>query len=138
MPAKDLYHDAVRNALIKAGWIITHDPYTLTFGQREVFVDIGAERVIAAERGNEKIAVEIKSFRSPSEIRDLELAVGQYAFYRSLIVRFEPTRDLYLAVPNSIFTTTLTESIARPVLQDLAIRIFSFDPDLEEIVTWIP
>ena len=39
MPAKDIYHDAARNALLKDGWTITHDPYTLTFGQRNVFVD---------------------------------------------------------------------------------------------------
>jgi hypothetical protein len=26
MPAKDTYHDEVKNALIKAGWTITADP----------------------------------------------------------------------------------------------------------------
>jgi hypothetical protein len=26
MPAKDTYHNAVENALIKDGWTITHDP----------------------------------------------------------------------------------------------------------------
>jgi len=36
MPAKDIYHNNVKNALIKAGWLITHDPYILTFGQRDV------------------------------------------------------------------------------------------------------
>ena len=46
MPAKDVYHAAVRNALSKDGWTITHDPYTLTYGQRDVFVDLGAEEVI--------------------------------------------------------------------------------------------
>jgi hypothetical protein len=52
-------------------------PYTLTFGQKDVFVDLGAERVIAAEKENEKIAVEVKSFQSPSDIHGLELAIGQ-------------------------------------------------------------
>jgi len=42
MPAHDTYHASVRNALIKDGWTITHDPYTITFGQRDVFVDLGA------------------------------------------------------------------------------------------------
>ena len=55
MPARDVYHAAVRAALIKDGWTITHDPYTMTFGQRAVFVDLGAERVIAAEKGSEEI-----------------------------------------------------------------------------------
>src|SRR4051812_14072746 len=57
MSAKDLYHDIVKNALFKAGWTITHDPYTMTFGQKDVFVDLGAERMIGAEKGSEKIAV---------------------------------------------------------------------------------
>ena len=71
MSAKDLYHDQFRAALEKDGWTITHDPYTLTFGGRDVFVDVGAERLIAAEKGIEKIAAEIKTFRGTSDIRDL-------------------------------------------------------------------
>jgi hypothetical protein len=43
MPAPDIYHHVVKNALIKDGWTITHDPYTLTFGQRNVFVDLGQD-----------------------------------------------------------------------------------------------
>jgi len=82
MPAPDIYHHVVKNALIKDGWTITHDPYTLTFGQRNVFADLGAERLVAAERNHEKIAVEIKSFHGASDMRDLEMAFGQYVFYR--------------------------------------------------------
>jgi hypothetical protein len=78
MPAKDIYHAAVINALIKDGWTITHDPYTMPFGQKDVFVDLGAERLLAAEKGAERIAVEIKSFQGNSDIRDLENAIGQY------------------------------------------------------------
>jgi hypothetical protein len=136
MPARDAYHDTVRNALIKAGWTITHDPYTLTFGQKAVFVDLGAERVLAAEKANEKIAIEIKTFAGASDIRDLENAVGQYVFYRSLLARFEPERKLYLAVPESVFLSTLDEPIARPVLEDLHIALLAFDPQEEVIVTW--
>jgi hypothetical protein len=32
MPAKDIYHDAVKNALIKDGWTITADPYYIIYG----------------------------------------------------------------------------------------------------------
>jgi hypothetical protein len=77
MPAKDLYHDTVKRALIKDGWTITHDPYTLSFGQRNVFVDLGAEQMLAAEKDAEKIAVEVKSFQGDSDIRDFEVAIGQ-------------------------------------------------------------
>jgi len=29
MPRKDIYHDTVKRALIKDGWTITHDQFTL-------------------------------------------------------------------------------------------------------------
>jgi hypothetical protein len=72
MPRRDLYHEAVRNALTKDGWTITHDPLSARFGRQTIYVDFGAERVIAAERGSEKIAVEVKSFLGRSELDDLE------------------------------------------------------------------
>ena len=68
MPALDLYHSQVRNALIKDGWTITNDPLTLELEDRNLYVDFGAERLLEAERGTEKIAVEIKAFRNPSPI----------------------------------------------------------------------
>ncbi len=38
MPARDLYHDIVRTALVKDGWTITHDPLTLRWGRTDLFV----------------------------------------------------------------------------------------------------
>jgi len=136
MPAKDTYHDQFRNALIKDGWTITHDPLTLAFGGEDVFVDLGAQRIIAAEKGLTKIAVEIKSFVGISEIHEVEVAAGQFAFYRSLLKRIEPDRKLYLAVPTDIFATTLQRAIVRPVLTDLEIHLIAFDPDTEVISQW--
>ncbi len=42
MPAKDIYHDRLKNALIKDGWIITHDPLRLKWGVKDMYVDLGA------------------------------------------------------------------------------------------------
>jgi hypothetical protein len=80
--AKDLFHDAVRNALIKDGWQITDDPFFLKVGGVEFYIDLGAEKLIAAERNNEKIAVEIKSFINSSSLTDFHLAIGQFLNYR--------------------------------------------------------
>jgi len=80
MPAKDLFHDCVRHALIHDGWTITHDPLRLNWGGKDVYVDLGAERLMAAEKSGQRIAVEIKSFVGDSEVDDLEKAVGQYVF----------------------------------------------------------
>ena len=38
MPARDMYHTAVKNALIKDGWTITHDPLTLELGNSHLFI----------------------------------------------------------------------------------------------------
>src|SRR5258708_33705788 len=65
MSRLDLYHDAVRHALEKDGWTITHDPLTLSVGGRDIYVDLGAEKPIAAEKEGRRIAVEIKSFWAP-------------------------------------------------------------------------
>ena len=77
MAKLDKIHHAVKRALVKDGWTITADPFRLRYGGRKLFVDLGAERVLAAEKGTEKIAVEVKSFVGASEINDLENALGQ-------------------------------------------------------------
>ena len=47
MPARDYLHNIVKNALIKDGWIITHDPFTIVFGTRRVYaVDATNEEVL--------------------------------------------------------------------------------------------
>jgi hypothetical protein len=103
MPAKDIFHDCFKAALIKDGWDITNDPYNLKVGKKDLFIDLGAEKLLAADKGTEKIAVEIKSFVSPSEIRDLEVALGQYVLYQNVLKRIAPERTLYLAIRESSF-----------------------------------
>jgi hypothetical protein len=76
MPARDLYHDTVVEALKADGWTITHDPYHVAYGNRNLYIDLGAERAtIAAEKNDRKIVVEIKSFLSVSAVNDFEDAV---------------------------------------------------------------
>lgn len=77
--AKDIYHSTVKIALEKDGWTITDDPLTLAIGERSVYVDLGAEKLLTAEKEDRKIAVEIKSFLSRSPVKDLEVALGQRA-----------------------------------------------------------
>jgi hypothetical protein len=60
--AKDIFHPHVRRALEKDGWTVTHDPLLLPWGSAPVQVDLGAEKIIAVEKGQQKIAVEVKSF----------------------------------------------------------------------------
>ena len=76
MPARDKYHDAVKNALIKDSWTITADPYIIRYEDAELYADLAAERPIAAERQGQKIVVEIKSFIGKSLMSDFHNALG--------------------------------------------------------------
>lgn len=80
--ARDLFHQTVREALEADGWLITHDPLVLKAGGLRMEVDLAAEQVLAAERGLDHIAVEVKSFISKSKLNDFYEAKGQYDVYR--------------------------------------------------------
>ena len=92
VPAKDIYHDCVKNALIKDGWNITHDPFKLEIGKKDLYIDLGAAQLLAATKTEQKIAVEIKSFIGRSDVDDLEKALGQYVLYFDILEDFEPER----------------------------------------------
>jgi hypothetical protein len=139
MPARDIYHDNVKAALIKDGWTITHDPLTLPFGRRtNIYVDLGAQRLIAASKENQKIAVEIKSFVGKSEMDDLEDALGKYVLYLSLLEEKEPDRTLFLAVTREAFDGVFSEPSGHALIRKLNLRIIVFDDKKEEIIKWIP
>lgn len=78
MPSKDIFHDVVVNALKKEHWIITDDPLLIKYGGIDFYLDLGAEKIIAAEKEGQKIAVEIKSFAGSSPIYDFHTALGQF------------------------------------------------------------
>jgi XisH protein len=132
-----MHHNAVRNALIKEGWTITHDPLTLPFGVHNLYVDLGAERLLAAEREGDRIAVEVKSFAGPSEVADMEQALGQYLLYRSLLRRHEPGRNLVLAVPFDAFESILSTELGRAVREDYELVVLVFDAKREVIQQWL-
>jgi hypothetical protein len=136
MSARDAYHELVRQALINEGWRITHDPYRLSYGQTEVYADLGAELPIAAEREGEKIAVEIKTFIGKSEMHDLEVALGQFVLYRILLSAAEPDRTMFLAMPQAAFESLFENLQGRLLLEGAALRIITFDPDTGAIVQW--
>lgn len=137
MPARDIFHDCVKKALVKDGWTVTHDPFSLRISQKDLFIDLGAEKLLAAEKNNQRIAVEIKSFTSPSGMRDLETAVGQYIVYHNVLSVTEPQRLLYLAVRESTFVNLFQDDLGRLLLERQALKIMTFDPEQEEITQWI-
>jgi hypothetical protein len=137
MPAKDLFHDCVKVALIRDGWRISHDPYSLKIGKKDLFVDLGAEKLITAEKGSIKIAVEIKSFVSPSEIQDLENALGQYILYQNVLQKIEPDRVLYLAIREAVFHKLFEQEVGQILLENKILKLLTFNPETEVITKWI-
>ena len=136
VPAKDLYHDVVRRSLIKDGWTITHDPLVLKWGAKDLYVDLGAERLLAAERGGERIAIEVKSFLGPSDVDDLEKALGQFVLYHDLLAERDPNRVLFLAVSMDVWREVFEEPIGQLLLARKRLRVLVFDPKQEEILKW--
>ncbi len=134
--ARDVFHYAVRRGLEKEGWVITGDPFKIKVGGVEMQIDLGAERVIAAEKEGEKIAVEIKSFINPSNISEFHTAVGQFYNYRVALEEKQPERDLYLAVPLGTYQTFFQLQFVQKIIQKLQIQLMIYDPTKEEILEW--
>jgi XisH protein len=137
MPARDLYHKPVRNALIRDGWNILADDYVLEYDGDRVYVDIAADRTVSATKGNRQILVEVKSFLGQSFIRELELAVGQYILYRDVLEETQQTFDLYLAVSSDVHATSFQKSIARLLIQRNRVKLVIVDMAQEAIEAWI-
>src|SRR5437016_3475946 len=129
MPAKDLYHNSVKTALVKDGWVITDDPFTIEFKGLRLYADLGAERPIAALKDGRRIVVEIKVFSSPSPITELERAVGQYGIYRTLLKRTDPGRELYLAIAEDIYRDFFQQPAIQEIVADHQISLLVFAPD---------
>jgi hypothetical protein len=136
MPAKDIYHDTVKNALIKEGWTITEEPLSIRFGGVDMYVDLGIGKIIAVEKADQKIAVEIKSFSSPSILYDFHLAVGQFMNYRLALEEQYPQYILYIAVPLDAYDTFFTLKFTQLAVQRYQLKLIIYDTENEEIVKW--
>ncbi|WP_103670325.1 XisH family protein [Pseudanabaena sp. BC1403] len=136
MSARDIFHNAVKIALEKDGWTITHDPLSLEFGLGSLYVDLGAERIIAAERRNEKIAIEIKSFLSGSAVSEFHTALGQYLNYRLLMQEQYTEYKLYLAIPLSTYDSFFQLPFIQMTIQQYQLKLAIYLPEEEEIVKW--
>ncbi|GAB4294142.1 MAG: hypothetical protein Fur0025_30660 [Oscillatoriaceae cyanobacterium] len=116
---------------------MTHDPLPIKVGSVEMEIDLGAERLMAAERGDEKIAVEVKSFlASASAISEFHTALGQFMNYRAALRREQPDRILYLAVPDLIYNTFFQLDFPQSMLQENGFKLIVYNSDKEQIVLW--
>jgi hypothetical protein len=137
MAARDLFHEAVKVALQKENWVITNDPLKVEAGGAKFEIDLGAERLLAAERGGEKIAVEIKTFLGDSPITDYHAALGQFLNYRLALELKEPDRILYMAVPVAIHEAFFEREFLQISVERHQVNRIVYDPVNEVILQWI-
>ena len=104
---------------------------------RDYEVDLGAEQLFAAEKGTQKIAVEVKSFVSPSLAYEFHSVLGQYLNYHTFMAIQEPERVLYLAVSSTIYTSFFREPATQLILDKFGLNIVIFDMHSKTIEQWI-
>jgi hypothetical protein len=135
--AKDIFHELTKNALIADGWTITDDPLMAPLGDRKLYIDLAAEKLLVADRQNQRIAVEVKSFIGKSTMTELEKAVGQYMLYRHSLTVQQSDRQLYLAIPTDVYKE-FTQDKLIPIMQgSMGIKLLVYNPVSQTIVTWL-
>jgi hypothetical protein len=137
MSARDKFHERVKNALQKEGWVITHDPYHIDLGFVDFYIDLGAERLIAATKNGERIAVEIKTFLASSTISEFHTALGQFINYRIALEENESNRLLYLAIPLEVYKRFFRHTFIQTVIERNKMPLIVYDPEQEVITRWI-
>ena len=127
MPKLDFIHFSVKNALIADGWEVTDDPYIIEYMRTRLYADLGAERPIAAERGGQKIVIEVKSFLGASKFQDLKEALEETA----------PERKLYVAISNEAYKSFFSQPVVQLILDKHQLPLIIVDIELERILQWI-
>ena len=135
--ARDIFHENVKQALIEEGWNVTNDPLTFKIGKVQVQIDLGAERLIAAEKGEERIAIEIKTFGNVSFITALYEAIGKYIVYRNVISLSQSDRTLFLAIPENIYNRFFDEKVIRKTIEDEKIKLVIYNQLTQTITQWV-
>ncbi|NJN12854.1 MAG: fatty-acid oxidation protein subunit alpha [Richelia sp. RM2_1_2] len=135
--AKDRFHYIVRNALEKDGWKITADPYEINVDDVDFEIDLAAEELLGAEREGQKIAVEIKSFISPSNVSEFHTALGQFLNYRDALEKIEPERLLYLAIRVPVYETFFQRKFIISAVAKYQLRLMIYDVEQEVISQWL-
>lgn len=137
MSARDIFHDAVEQALQKDGWS-NISSMTLRYGTTKLEVDLSAERFFAAQKEDVQIAVEVKSFAAPSVVYEFHQAIGQYLHYRMVLRRLQPQRIPYLSLSIEVYERFFRTEFFQDSLEEHRVNLILVDTASKEIIQWLP
>ncbi len=94
--------------------------------------------MLAAERGGERIAVEIKSFIKPSLVQDLKEALKQYILCEGALLESPENigRTPFLAIRTATYEAIFDEATGKMQLRHAKLKMIVYDSEKEEIVEW--
>lgn len=99
--------------------------------------DLGAERVLAAQRGTQKIAVEIKSFVGQNFAFDFYEALGQYDNYFFALAEIEPDRRMVIAITDIAYEKFFQKRYVQRLIELKKLPIVVVNIHNQTIVKWI-
>lgn len=135
--ARDKFHYEFKHALENEGWNVTDDPLVVKSGGITVQIDMGAERLIGAEKEGEKIAIEVKTFGIISFITAFYEAIGKYIVYRKALKLEKSERKLYLAVPVDVYEKHFNEELIKGVCIDEDVKTIIYNQNEQNIFRWV-
>lgn len=139
MPAKDIFHESVKVALPKDGWTILREDWYIEVDSLglAIYIDLAAQKFIQAEKDGQRIAVEIKSFLSESNMTAFQKALGQFLVYVKAVRKELLEWTVYLAIPVDIYNGFFLKfDFIWEIVEEYDLKLIVFNPETKEIVLW--
>jgi len=134
--ARDLIHFQVRRALEKEGWRITADPFSLSIDGVRLEIDLEAQKLIIAEKDDQKIYVEIKTFNRSSILYAFYEAYGQYVFYRDALIDKQINTPIFLAISLKAYKRIQRIPFLIKRVEQHKVNLLVVDTAQETIIEW--
>ena len=136
--AKDIIHDAIKQALINDGWDIIADPYHLKYdASNSWLVDLAAEKLLLVTRDKTRIFVEVKTFGGSSFTKEFQNALGQYQLYAGVMEMLGETNELFLAISDSVYERFFANPVYQRLVKRYNVLLLVVDVEKEQVVKWI-
>lgn len=138
MPQRDKIHSQVKAALENEGWLILHDPlFVPVEGLAGLYIDLQAENVWSAYKGEQQIVVEVKDFTGQSFTKEFYESIGQVLVYRKALENRGVSWPVFMAMPSFAYHRIQKVPLFISVLKEFSINLLIIDIDLETIQSWI-